>query len=282
MPSVAACRTGASTSRRLASAGFAALGVAGLAAVWWWWSASRPAVLAPSPAETLQALGRIAGSGELVAELGVTLERAAVGVVVGALVGAAWGLAAGLWWPVGELTRPARAAMLGIPPIVLVVVGMVWLGTGERVVWFVVIAVAVPVVAVNAAEGVRAVDPDLLEMAGAHGVGRARVVREIVVPAVAGPLVAALALVSASALRVTIMAELLAASDGIGSRIGMARVNLLTEVVFAWALVAVAATLAIDHLVIGPVRRRALRWREAPGRPGGRGLRARRRHRAGS
>lgn len=226
-------------------------------------------MLAPSPSETGGALLGLARDGELVGQLALSLERATIGVAVAAVVGTTWGLAAGLWWPADELTRPARAAMLGIPPIVLVVFGMVWLGTGERVVVFVVIVVTLPVLAVNAAEGVRAIDPDLLEMADGLGVPRRRVVRDIVLPAVSGPLVAGLALAAAAALRVTIMAELLAAGDGVGSRIAAARVNLQTDLVFAWALVAVAVTLAVDHLVIGPVRRRALRWQEeaATGRP---------------
>lgn len=231
-------------------------------------------MVAPSPSETGDALLRLARDGEMLGQLAVSLERAAIGVCVAAVVGTAWGLASGLWWPAAELTRPARAVMLGIPPIVLVVFGMVWLGTGERVVVFVVIVVTLPVMAVNAAEGVRSIDPDLLEMADGFGVPRRQVVRDVVLPAVAGPLVAGLALAAAAALRVTIMAELLAAGDGVGSRIATARVNLETDLVFAWALVAVAVTLGVDHLVIGPVRRRALRWQEAggAGRPSHRGM----------
>ncbi len=73
--------------------------------------------------------------------------------------------------------------MLDIPPIVLAVVG------------FVVIAVMVPVVAVNAAEGVRAIDPDHLEMARARRAGR-RTIRDVVLPTMASPQIAGLAQVT--------------------------------------------------------------------------------------
>ncbi|MFI9118354.1 ABC transporter permease [Streptomyces bikiniensis] len=247
----------ASTPHRPRDAALVLLGCAALLGGWHLWAAGHPAVLVPSPAETWHALARLAGDGLLTAEIGRTLGRTALASALALLVGVAWGLLGG-WYRVADgVGRPLRALLLGVPPIIPVVMGMIWWGTGSGVPVFVATLVSVPIVAVGVAEAVRSLDADLLEMAAAFRIGAAQRLRHLVLPSLSAPLLAAVALVTTTSLRTTVMAELLAAHDGVGARIAEARTVLATDEVFAWAAATVAVALLVEHLLVGPLRRRA-------------------------
>ncbi|MFD7551058.1 ABC transporter permease [Streptomyces sp. NPDC059816] len=240
-------------------------GTVALVALWHLWAARHPAVLVPSPAETTQALQRLTASGLLPTEIARSLGRTLLGSALALLIGTLWGLIGGTSALADGLSRPLRAVLLGIPPIVPVVMGMVWWGGGGEVPVFVATLVSVPVVAVAVAEAVRSLDADLLEMATAFRVPLLHRLRHLVLPALTAPLLASVALVTTTSLRTTIMSELLAAPDGVGAQIATARTNLATDEVFAWATVAVAVALLTEHLLVGPLRRRAHRWqRDGP------------------
>jgi ABC-type nitrate/sulfonate/bicarbonate transport system permease component len=97
----------------------------------------------------------------------------------------------------------------------------------------------------------------LLEMSALFRVSMRWRLRHVVLPAVAPPVLASVAVTLSQALRLAMMAELLAAPDGAGAGVAAARSYLDTPTVLAWALIAVFA-LVVDGLVLGPVRRRAL------------------------
>ncbi|MFI7502173.1 ABC transporter permease [Streptomyces sp. NPDC049687] len=250
----------ASTPRRTRDAALVLVGGAVLLGAWQWWAAAHPAVLVPSPYETGRALGRLVDEGLLLTEIGRTLGRTVLSSVFALLIGVAWGLVSGWSRLADGLGRPLRAVLLGVPPIIPVIMGMVWWGSGAGVPVFVATLVSVPIVAVGIAEAVRSLDSDLMEMATAFRIGMLQRLRHLVLPALSAPLLASVALVGTTSLRTTVMAELLAAHDGVGARIAEARTNLATDEVFAWAAVTVAVALLVEHLLVGPLRSRARRW----------------------
>ena len=65
----------------------------------------------------------------------------------------------------------------------------------------------------------------------------------------------------ATSIRLTIMAELLGAQDGMGQRIAISRAYLQTDQLFAWVLVLIFIVFALDWLLIRPVNRMANRWK---------------------
>lgn len=237
------------------------LTVLGLVAVWQLLSLRLPEILFPSPADTLDAGIELVRSGELASQLGHSLLRMLVGFALGASVAICCGLAAGTSTVVYDAFRPIQSLLLGVPPIVFVVLAMVWFGTGGAVPIFVVAVLVFPLVFLSTADGRRAVDRQLLEMAGVYEVSRLRTLRDIVLPALAVPVFTAISIATGIAVRVTIMAELLAAADGVGYRIALARVNVDTATVFAWTLVLVGLVILLDHAVVGPMKRSAARWR---------------------
>ena len=97
----------------------------------------------------------------------------------------------------GNLDLAARAAgLLGtgphaVPPIVLVVVGMIWLGPTAEVVILVVTLVTLPLLVASMRDAVLNVDGDLLEMATVFSSPARGPIRRVILPAVAPPVLSA-------------------------------------------------------------------------------------------
>lgn len=236
-----------------------------LVAVGWALAAARhPEVILPSPAETWRALVELVRSGAVVRELGRTLWRSLSGVVIALTVGVAWGGLAGWSRWIWAVTRPLAASLMAFPPVILVAIGLVWFGPGPTVTRLVVVAVALPLVVVAVEEAVTNLDRDLLEMARAFALRRSAIVRHVVLPGIASPVTAVVAVTVGQAIRVAVMAELLAASDGIGAEISLARTNLATADLFAWAVVMVATVLVAELVLLRPFSQRISRWRRMP------------------
>jgi NitT/TauT family transport system permease protein len=210
--------------------------------------------------ETLTALAEMAGSGELARRTVTTLGRLLLGWAMGSVAGIVFGLLGGRFGPVYHALQPAQSLLLGIPPVVLVVVGMIWFGTGGLVPLLVVAVLIFPIVYINTANGWKSLDPRLVEMARIYGKSTRGVLRHVVLPGLAVPIITGLSVSAGFAVRIAVMAELLAANSGIGYSVALARVNINTAKVFAWALVIVFLVAAIDLLLVHPLKRWALRW----------------------
>ncbi len=240
-----------------------AVGVGLILGAWALLAQRQPELILPSPRQTWMALMELIASGTVVAELVRTLGRAAVGVGLALVVGGLWGTVNGRSAWVAAVSRPALSSLLALPPVIVVAVGLVWLGPGASVTRMVIAVVALPLIVVAVQEAIADLDRDLLEMASVFDMSRRRVLRHIVIPGIASPVTAVVSVVVGQALRVAVMAELLASSDGIGAEISLARTNLETADLFAWALVMVTVVISVEVLVLRPITARATRWRNA-------------------
>ncbi|MEM9516157.1 MAG: ABC transporter permease subunit [Actinomycetota bacterium] len=238
---------GSATNTRLRSVLLAAAGSGALVIVWSIVAARQPTVVVPSPSETIDRLVEL-GPIDVGTETARTGWRALRGTIAGFAVGLGLGLATGRSAVLDSLLRPTRGLLAGAPPIIAVVLIAIWVGLdGDASPWVVAIAVA-PLVWIATHEAVRAVDPDLVEMAAGLHVGPWWTLRHITVPAIVPTIRASGAFAAANAFRITIMAELFVSADGIGARIARARTSIDTPQVFAWALVAIVAALVLEAL----------------------------------
>lgn len=234
---------------RLQHATLTSIGLLALIAAWAAVAATQLTVLVPSPAETLTALVEL-GRGPLWSEAARTSWRAARGTGAATVTGILLGLATGSSVTLSALLTPARSILTGVPPIITVVLVAIWIGLHGDSTPIVVAIATTPIVWITTAEAVRAVDPELREMAAGLNLGWFWKLRHVTGPAIGSPVRATVAYVAATSLRLTIMAELLAEPDGIGARIARARTTLDTPEVFAWALVAIAAAVLLESTVL--------------------------------
>lgn len=239
------------------------LGTALLVGAWQIGASQTVPLILPSPRDTLLAAKELLLSGALLEEVRLTLGRTALGFAWGAASGIALGLLTGRFAFAFELLRPLHTVLLGVPPIVVVVIALIWFGTGGTVPIFVVGLLIFPIVYLNTADGWRNLDRGLLEMSRVYGRSAWRLLRNIILPGLAVPVLSGISLAAGFALRIAIMAELLASNSGIGHSIALARVNIQTDRVFAWTLISLVLLVGIDYLLIRPFKARVNRW-DAP------------------
>ena len=248
-----------SRTERLRSAVLWWVGIALALLVWHAAARSQPAYVLPGPQATCQALLDLIRGGRLGGALLLTIGRGATGLAISCLIGMPLGWAMGTWAWLRELLDSWVQVLLSVPPIVIVVVGMIWLGPTAGVVVLVVVLVTLPLLVTTVRDAVAGVDPDLLDMARVFARSRAWTVRRIILPAVAPPVLSALTVAVGQSVRVTVMSELLSTTTGLGAMVQRARTNLDTDDVFALSVVMAALTLVLELCVLGPLRRRLAR-----------------------
>jgi len=222
-----------------------------------------PALMA-SPAETVRALAGLAWGSTLWVQLLITLKRLVIGLAVGATAGWLLGIGGGVEPRLRYFFEPIRWVGMTIPVVILAVLAMTWFGLGDFTVMFVVALIVMPTMYVNTLEGVLAIDQRLVEMGRVYRFPRRLLLREIYVPGIASPAIAGLTLATGIAVRAVVLAEVLAATSGIGHAFARASSFLETPQLFAWVLVLLALMAVIEFGVLRPARRRAMRWRKAP------------------
>lgn len=238
-----------------------AASLVGLVLLWHLIARGQSDITLPAPCDTFGALIVLAGSGELASELLLTMWRSALGVAAALAVALPLGMLCGLSSLASRLLAVPLQVLMAVPPVVLVVVAMIWFGPGTLSVLTVVILVGIPLVSVATDRAVRSIDADLVDMVRTFEMPAWRRMRHLLLPAIASPVLAAVSVLIGQSLRVTVMAELLAASTGVGHAVAASRSNLDTATLFAWASTLAVAGVLLDCLVVRPMTRYATAWR---------------------
>ena len=237
----------------------------GLAILIWCWAAlDQPEYALPGPGTTWHAFLGLIDDGGLGWTLWLTLSRAVIGLGLSCLIGIPTGWVLGTWTWLRELLDSWVQVLMAVPPIVLVVVGMIWLGPTAGVVILVVTLVTLPLLVASMRDAVLNVDGDLLEMATVFSKSRPWTIRRVILPAVAPPVLSALTVAVGQSVRVTVMAELLSTPTGLGAEVQQARTNLETADVFALSAMMAALTLVLELCLLRPLRRRLMAWSSQP------------------
>ena len=193
----------------------------------------------------------------------ITLGRVALAVRLGGAVGLTLGIAAGLCPPLRWILEPLRWVSMSIPPITVVVVALLWLGMGTPlVVTFAAIMLA-PIVYVNTVKGFDLIDNSLVEMTRVYRFPFFLRLRKLYIPALAAPLSAAAIQIVCNAVRVTLLAEVMGDTHGMGARIDAAGKMLDIPTLFAWILLAVIIVGILETAMLTPLQRRFVKWNEA-------------------
>lgn len=238
-----------------------------LVALWEAGHAAYGTLVLPSPRESFAALWRLAEAGRMgpavletsVNALGGFAAATGAGIVLGSLAGASDMMR--------RLLHPIATLMLGIPAIAWVVLSLLWFGGSGLAVSFTVLVTTAPIVFAGAAQGVRTLDGTLRRMARSFRVPGHVLAWDVYLPHMLSYLFPAIAAALALSWKVTVMAELLSGAGGIGDGLATARVQVDTVKAMAWVVAVVALLLAVEYLILEPVRRHLQTWRRDDGAP---------------
>lgn len=216
-----------------------------ISARWWADSASWPPLT-----QVFAALFTGFTGGELGGVFGSSLVRMFSGYLGGAAIGVAIGLAmASSRWvrallePSVELLRPIPIPAI-VPPLILI------LGIDDAMKIFVVAFSSFFPIVINTFQGTRAVEPTLLAMSRTFGVSRLRTLARVVLPASLPYVFAGLRVSLALALIVTVVAEMIAGSEGIGFYLVSMQYAMRPADMYAGVLLIAATGYALNGLLL--------------------------------
>lgn len=232
-----------------------------LVAIWEWLAQAgwlSPQVL-PAPSKVVRTAYKLATTGSLLNDLGVSLLRAAAGFAIGAAVGATLGVLVG-FSRVAEAAIDRSVQMIrAIPFLAALPLVIVWLGVGEaEKIFLVALGVTFPIY-INTVLGIRQVDPKLLELGRVQGLSSLQLIRRIILPGALPSILTGVRYALATAWLALVVAETIGAQSGIGFLAMDAREFLRTDVIVLtiviYALIGVAADAIARFL-----ERRLLAW----------------------
>lgn len=203
-------------------------------------------------------------SGELLANLAVSLLEVCLGMAIGIGLGITCGLLVGASERVRDYADPFISASYSAPLIALAPLLVLWLGIGmASKVAVVAIVVFFPVL-ISVASGVRTTSRTLLEVSRSFGAGRMATFRKVHIPANIPPTLAGVRIAVGHAIAAVVVAELFGAREGIGFAITQASFSFDTARIFLG--VGVLMFLGITFMeLVRRLERRAAGWAYADG-----------------
>lgn len=220
-------------------------------------------LLMATPLQTLRAMAGLPFEDDFRLHAGVSLLRIALGVGLGCVLGFGLGLLAGLDARLRGLLEPLRWLLMATPPVVVVVLAMLWFGLGSAMVIFISVLMLAPGMYVNTVKGMLMVDRDLLEMTRVYRFTAWQKLRHLYVPALAAPLGAALLIATCAGVRLVVMAEVLGAESGAGFALANARSTFDSAGLYAWTLLILLLVAGLEFALLQPLQRRMGRWQVA-------------------
>lgn len=217
-------------------------------------------VLLPPPSAIALALRDLIVDGDLLRPLLHTVGLFVTGYATACSLGIGIGLwmgcspfADGLLEPLVELLRP-------IPKSALVPALFLFLGIGMATMVTIIAFAAVFPVLINTYQGVRGIDPVLLETARTFRCSRWRTVWSVVLPGAMPAILTGMKVALSLAIVLTILAEMLAGLDGLGFVILDTQRAFQTQQMYAWIAVLAAFGAGLS-LLFDKIEQRMVPWR---------------------
>jgi NitT/TauT family transport system permease protein len=237
-----------------------------LALAWQLVSLVEGAQVLPGPVASVVAIRRSAAEGYLWSDIAVTAYRIAGAFVLALTISVIAGALLGRVKLAERLLGPWVTIGASVPSLVIIVVVYLAVGVNDRAAMIGTALIVAPSMTFAVWDGVRAINPELQEMARAFAIPRITIVRRVVLPQTVPFIFTAARTGLALTWRIMIFVELLGRSSGVGYRIqyfyNIADMNR----VIAAALPFVALMLAFEFGVLRPVERYVFRWRRAEAR----------------
>jgi ABC-type nitrate/sulfonate/bicarbonate transport system permease component len=173
-------------------------------------------LLFATPSAIVSAAGQVIGSGELWKYLQVSLKVFLIGTVLGTALGIVGGIAMARARLLDLALEPLVIALYSTPMVALIPLLVLWLGFGDSAKAAVIFLFTVFPVLLNTYQGVKSVDPKLLEVARAYRSSERALWLDVILPSSLPFMVAGVRLAIGRGLVGMVVADLYTAVSGIG------------------------------------------------------------------
>ena len=235
--------------------------LAALMLVLWSLVASRlPEFVLPDPLKVGSALVDLWHSESFFTDVGTTFWRVTAGFLLAAVVGTLLGLALGANPRAADFFEPLLAVGNTVSSAIWAVFAIIWFGISDATTIFVVFMTSMPLILTNVWQGAKRVDAQFIELAHSFHMSRLQILLKIHAPSILPYFFSGARMAFGFGWRVSLVAETIGASSGIGYRIRQAADLVQTDQVFAWTVLMVALMLVIESGILKPIERHLFRW----------------------
>ena len=230
--------------------------------VWWVLALGVPHYILPGPVRVWTALTQISSNGDLWSNLGITLGRVGTGFILATVIGLPLGIVFGANRRLGEFFEPVIPVMNTVSSAIWEIFAIIWFGVSNATTIFVVFMTAMPLIITNVWQGTRTVNADFIELAHVLRMPSWKVMVKIYLPTILPYFFSGARLAFGFGWRVSLVAETLGSSSGVGYRLRQAADLIQTDQVFAWTLTLVVMMAALEMGVLRPLEDHLFRWKK--------------------
>ncbi len=215
----------------------------------------------PTPYEVFVAWLDVVRDGSYVANIGASLVRLGVGFAVSTILGIALGVLMGLHRGIADFFQPLASFFNALSGIAWAPLAITWFGLGPAAVTFIIWNSIFFLVLFNTLVGVKAV-PRIYENAVLTlGGKRWQVIAHVLIPGALPSMITGLRMGMGFGWRALIVAEMIAASSGLGFMIFDARYIQRADLILVGIVTIGLIWLATDRLLLVPLERWTIeRW----------------------
>jgi len=232
--------------------------------VLWEYAAGRwvPMLLVSKPSVIGRTMWQWSIDGTYLTNLWVTIEAMLWGFFAGASAGILFGYITGSLPRLGEILQPIVTAFYTLPRLALAPLFLLWFGLGIQFRIVFAASIVFFLVYYNTYYGVREVSSELVAAVRIMGANRFQLARRVILPSALVWVTAGLKISVPYALVGVVVAEMLAANEGMGFLLSTSANQFSASGTFAAIAGLLVIALVIDG-ILTLLTRRALRWKSA-------------------
>lgn len=233
-----------------------------LIAVWWIVVVATHSAIFPTPGQVVTGTWELVQDGTLWDHIGSSLMRVGAGFLLAIAVAIPLGLWIGRMDAAWVTLNPLFQLLRPISPIAWIPLAILWFGVGNASPIFLIFIASVFPMIVQTAAGVHTIERRYLRAAENFGVSRAKLYRQVIIPAVLPEIIVGMRITLGVAWLVVVAAEMIALRSGLGYLIMDSRNagNRYDLVVAAMIIIGIIG-LMLDGITRLLERLKSVRWR---------------------
>ena len=220
-----------------------------------------PPSIMPGPVETSVALWNNFAEGDVLPHLWITLLRVFGGLALALAIAVPVGVLMGIHRAAERILDVWVMVAMTIPSLCYALVCFIWLGLNEFAAIVAIALTAAPSIAINVWEGVKGIDPKLIQMARAYEAHRGQIVVRVLLPQVMPYIMASLRFGLGIIWKITVFVELIGRPNGVGFKLFYWYQLADMKQVLAWTLLFTLVMLLIEVVALKQLERHLFSWR---------------------
>ncbi|MEX2455133.1 MAG: ABC transporter permease subunit [Rhodospirillaceae bacterium] len=222
------------------------------------WSWYAPPYIMPPPERTGVEIVRILS--EDVYQMLLTIFRLFVAIVFALVIGSALGVLMGMIKWLQPYLKSLIIIDTGVPALSWMLFAIFWFKDEEARLFFILAVILLPFYALNVYDGIQNLSRDLIEAVETFRPTKWQIFRLLILPHIVPYILMTTKSIIGYATRMTVFAETISASSGMGAQMQLAQDNFNMSGVIGWTILLVILNLSVQALVTFS-ERKLLKWR---------------------